>query len=125
MSRTRAFTTAASRRRADPIVWEVDGTAIRLRASIDLGEVAPLIEAINAPFPDGANQVEVAASKRAALLETVRAFVLDDDRSAFDQVSPDLDMGILGDMVQDLVAEYSGANPTLPPSSSDGSSANG
>lgn len=125
MTRSRSFTTAAARRRSDPIVWTIDGTDIRLRASVDLAEIAPLVDELQSPTPEG-NQVLTVAAKRAALVGTVATFVQDDDRTLFTDLAPDLDMGMLVEMVQDLIAEYAGtANPTKRSSSSDGSSPDG
>lgn len=121
MTRHRAFTTAAARRRQDPIVWTIDGHDVHLRASLNLADIAPLVDELQAPVAEDANQVTVAASKREALVAAVRAFVEPASHEAFDAVSPDLDMGMMADMVQDLVQEYAGtANPTQPSSSSDG-----
>lgn len=125
MTRNRSFTTAAARRRSDPIVWTIDGTDIHLRASVDLAEIAPLVDELQSPAADG-NQVQAAAAKRAALIGTVSTFVDENDRDAFTKIAPDLDMGMLVEMVQDLIAEYAGTgNPTKRSSSSDGSSADG
>jgi hypothetical protein len=125
MTRSRSFTTAAARRRNDPIVWTIDGTDIRLRASVDLAEIAPLVDELQSPAAEG-NQVQAAAAKRAALVGTVATFVQEDDRILFTDLAPDLDMGMLVEMVQDLIAEYAGtANPTKPSLSSDGSSPGG
>ena len=122
MTRQKSFQTAAGRRRQDPIIWNIDGTEINLRPSVDLAEIAPLVEELQAPIPDGANQVEAAVSKRAAMVKTVRTFIDEASRQAFDKVAPDIDMPMLTEMVQDLIAEYAGtANPTKPSSSSDGS----
>ena len=126
MARSRSFETAAARRRNDPIVWSIDGTDIRLRASVDLSEIAPLIDALQAPSPKGANAVQVAVEKRAAMVDAVTVFIEPDDRDNFAKVQTDLDPQMLADMVQELVTEYAGAaNPTKPSLSSDGSNATG
>ena len=126
MARSRSFETAAARRRNDPIVWSIDGTDIRLRASVDLSEIAPLIDALQAPSPKGANAVQVAVEKRAAMVDAVTVFIEPDDRDNFAKVQTDLDPQMLADMVQELVTEYAGAaNPTKPSLSSDGSDTTG
>jgi hypothetical protein len=126
MARSRSFQTAAARRRNDPIVWNIDGTDIRLRASVDLSEIAPLVDELQAPTPKGANQVGAAVAKREAMVRAVLTFIEPDDRDAFGVVEPDIDMQLLVEMVQELVTEYAGAaNPTKPSPSSDGSDATG
>jgi hypothetical protein len=56
------------------------------------------------------------------LLDIVARFVMPDSKPAFQDVTADLDIHILSEMVQDLIEEYSGAkNPTKPSLSSDGS----
>jgi len=124
MARSRSFETAAARRRAEPIVWTIDGADIRLRPSVDLSEIAPLVDELQAPVEG--NQVKGAIAKREAMIATVKTFVIEDDHAKFDQVAPDLDMGILLEMVQEVVGEYAGtANPTKRSPSSDGSSEDG
>lgn len=126
MTRHRAFTTAAARRRNDPIVWTIDDQEVRLRASLDLAEIGPVVDVLQEPLPEGANQVTAAALKRDALVTAVRAFVAPESHEAFDAVAPDLDIAIMVEMIQDLVQEYAGtANPTQPSSSSDGSEPTG
>ena len=121
MARTRSFETAASRRRKDPIIWNIDDESIRLVASMDLLDLADLIEALQAPADDESS-LKAAAQKRKTLLTIVRRFVVEDDQRAFDSIADDLDIHLLSEMVQDLIQEYSGAkNPTKPQSSADGS----
>ena len=126
MTRQKSFETAAGRRRKDPIIWSIDDVDVHLRPSVDLAEIAPLVEELQAPIPEGMSQVDAAIGKRDAMVRTVRTFVADDYRDAFDKVAADIDMPILSEMVQDLVSEYAGtANPTKPSSSSDGSNETG
>ena len=124
MARSRSFETAAARRRNDPIVWTIDGTDIRLRPSVDIGEIAPLVDELQAPVEG--NQVKAAVVKKGAMIDTIKTFIEPDDHDKFDTITPDLDMGILLEMVQEVVGEYAGtANPTKRSSSSDGSSTDG
>jgi hypothetical protein len=105
-------------------VWTIDGADIHLRPSVDLGEIAPLVDELQAPVEG--NQVKGAIAKRDAMLATVRTFVDPDDHAKFDKVSPDLDMQILVEMVQEVIGEYAGTtNPTKRSPSSDGSSTDG
>lgn len=121
MARIKSFETAAARRRKDPIVFDIDGQTIRLVASLDLLDLADLIDALQAPSDDDSS-LKAAAEKRQTLLTIVRKFVTDDDQRAFDSITDDLDIHLLSEMVQDLIQEYSGAkNPTKPQSSADGS----
>ena len=124
--RQKSFETAAARRRKDPIVWNIDGVAVKLRPSLDLADIAPLVEALSEPAPDGVHALTHAASKRTALVETVRAFVDESSYEDFDNVQSDLDFELLREMVEDLIGEYAGTgNPTKQPSSSDGSAETG
>jgi hypothetical protein len=122
MARMRSFETAAARRRKDPIVWDIDGQQIRLVSSLELLDLADLIEALQTPVSDTENSLKAAAKKRLVLLDIVARFVMPDSKAGFQEVSTDLDIHILSEMVQDLIEEYSGAkNPTKPSLSSDGS----
>ena len=126
MTRHKSFETAAARRRQDPIVWSIDGRTINLRASVDLAEIAPLVDDLQAPLPEGANQVEGAVAKRLTMVRTVRTFIDPDSRATFDEVEGDIDLPMLTEMVQELVGEYAGTkNPTKPSSVSDGSDETG
>ena len=126
MTRQRAFQTAAARRRANPIEFVIDDTVLRLRPSVELSELADMIEALQAPLPDGMNELRAADDKRRVLLDLVRTFLEPGAHEAFATVENDLDFGILTEMVEELVLEYTGqANPTQAQSSSDGSSETG
>ena len=122
MARMKSFETAAARRRKDPIVWDIDGQQIRLVSSLELLDLADLIEALQTPTSDTENSLKAAAKKRLVLLDIVARFVMPESKPAFQDVTADLDIHILSEMVQDLIEEYSGAkNPTKPSLSSDGS----
>lgn len=120
MARTRAFETAAARRRKDPLVWTIDGVTVELKASVDLAEMAPLL----APLLDsGRAEISIveAAEKRRVLVECVTVFVADASREAFAGLVPDIDTAMLGTMLQELIEEFSGVDPTERGPSSDGS----
>lgn len=120
MSRIRSFQTAAARRRQDPIIWDIDGRQICLVSSLELADLADLIEALQ-DEGEGDNSIRVAAHKRKLLLEIVERFIVPADHDKFRAVSPDLDIHLLNEMVIDLINEFSGAgNPTKPSSSSTG-----
>lgn len=126
MTRQRAFQTAAARRRANPIEWVIDDVTVRLRPSVDLLEIADLVEALQAPIPEGMNDIKAAQAKRETFLEIVRHFLEPGAHEPFASVAADLDFGILTEMIEELVQEYTGqANPTQEQSSSDGSSETG
>jgi hypothetical protein len=126
VTRQRAFTTAAARRRANPIEFVIDDVTVRLRASVDLVEMADMIEALQAPTPEGMNEIRAAQEKRLVLLDLVRTFLEPGAHAAFQTVADDLDFMVLTDMVEQLIEEYTGqANPTQAQSSSDGSSETG
>lgn len=126
MTRQRAFTTAAARRRANPIEWVIDDHTVRLRASVDLTEIADMVEALEQPLPDNVNGIQAGAERKAVLISIVRTFVEPGSHGAFDVVAPDLDAVLLNEMLEDLVTEYTGqANPTQASPSSLGSSTTG
>ena len=125
MTRHRSFTTASARRKADPVVWEVDQTTIRLRPSVDLVDVAELIDYVQSE-QGGASFMQYAVEKRSKLAEMIGNFVIADDLPAYEAIKNDLDIGTIVEMVQDLIAEYAGTkNPTQPSLSSTGSEQTG
>lgn len=122
MTRQRAFTTAAHRRRNDPIVWLIDERPIKLKATVELVEMAPLVESLNEPNTSGASDIAVAEAQRAKMVEILRFFIDPNSHDNFDAVAPDLDIRLMTELVGELVLEYTGqANPTQAPSFSDGS----
>jgi len=126
MTRMKAFQTAAARRRADPIVWDIDGQEIRLVASADLATVGHLVEVTIEEMGDDEPVMQFANTKRIKLIEALRAFVVPGDIEKFAQIEPDLDMGIISEMTSEIIGEYTGqGNPTQAPSLSDGSSSDG
>lgn len=126
MTRQKSFTTAAARRRANPIEWVIDDNVVRLRSNVDLTEIADAIEALQVETPEGENEIRAAEVKRQVLLDLVQTFLEDGAHKIFDTVKDDLDFSILTEMVQDLIAEYTGqTNPTQQSSSLDGSSTTG
>jgi hypothetical protein len=126
MTRQRAFQTAAARRRANPIVWTIDDKVIKLRPSVDLAEIADLVEQLQAPLAEGENAIKAGATKREILLSIVSTFIEETSKPHFDEVSVDIDAGLLNEMLEELVAEYTGqANPTQASPSPDGLSETG
>lgn len=120
--REKAFITAAARRRQNPIVWHIDDTTVRLKASADLADISDAIHEIQKPIPDGANQIKAAAEKRLLLVDAMLAFIVPEDHEAFRGIQDDLDFAMLTEMLNDAIIEYTGQaeNPTQVPSSSDG-----
>jgi hypothetical protein len=119
--REKSFQTAASRRRKDPIVWHIDDVTVALKPMMELADIADALHEIQQPIPEGANQIKIAADKRARLVEVIRAFVKDEDLDAFEKIEGDLDFLLLSEMLNEALTEYTGqANPTSQPSSSDG-----
>lgn len=126
MTRHVAFTTAAARRREDPIVWTIDGVDVNLRASVDMAWIGSLIDTLNDVPDDGESAMTSAIKHRPVIIDAIRTFVMDDSQANFDQVAVDLDFAVLNKMAAELIREYSGtANPTKPESSSDGSDETG
>jgi hypothetical protein len=123
--RNKSFETAAARRRKDPIVWNIDGHEIKLRASVQMDELADAVDELSKDV-EGDNALKVAEAKRHIMLDILRAFVEKDSVKAVNAVADDLDVGILDEMLTELIAEYMGSgNPTKPSSSSVGSSTDG
>jgi hypothetical protein len=119
--REKSFQTAAARRRQNPIVWHIDDVTVRLKASIDLADIADALHEIQQPIPDGANQIKAAAEKRLLLVESLTGFMVTEDIEAFMAIQGDLDFTLLTEMLNDAVLEYTGqTNPTSQSSSSDG-----
>lgn len=126
MTRQKAFSTAAARRRANPIEWVIDDRVVRLRSSVDLTEIADAIDALQAPSPDGLSEIRGAEVKRKTLCDVVRTFLEEGAHKIFEEIEDDLDFAILTEMLEDLISEYTGqANPTQQSSLSDGSQAIG
>jgi hypothetical protein len=126
MTRQRAFQTAAARRRANPIEWAVDDKIIRLRPSVDLTEIADLVEQLDTPLAEGESVIKAGAQKRQILLAIVSTFIEPASQPHFDEVSTDIDVGMLNEMLEELVAEYTGqANPMQASPSPDGLSVTG
>lgn len=113
MSRKKAFETAAARRRANPLEWEVDGVTVKLKSTMDLTDIADLYDELQAPTPEGVNEMVSADQKRRTLIEIIKMFVEESSLPYFEQIEKDLDAGILAEMMQELVTEYTGqSNPT-------------
>lgn len=125
-TRQRAFNTAAARRRSSPIEWVIDEQTIRLKSSVELSDLADLLDVLQQPFPEGVSEIRAAEGKRAELLVQIKKFIEPGATEAFEQVEPDLDFILLTELVQELILEYTGQqNPTQQSSSSDGSSETG
>lgn len=126
MTRQKAFQTAASRRRQNPIVWQIDDVMVRIRPDGDLTDLQLIVDAVQEQPDDDEKPMMFAERKRKALLETVRTFVADEDRDVWDSLASDLDLTILVEMSTDLMMEFTGqANPTQRSDSSPRSSEDG
>lgn len=113
MTRQKSFQTAAARRRANPVEWQIDDITIKLKATMNLTDIADLYEELQAPTPEGVNDMVSADAKRLILINIIKMFIEEPSLSYFEKVQDDLDVGILAEMMQDLVAEYTGqSNPT-------------
>lgn len=126
MTRQRAYTTAAARRRANPIEFIIDDRTIRLKASADLADIVDLVDELGRPVDDGESEIRSAIERRNTMVQLVRSFVQPSSHPDFDEVSPDLDPMILQQILLDLLLEYTGqTDPTQASPSSDGSSETG
>jgi hypothetical protein len=126
MTRQRAFETAASRRRRDPIVWIIDGVQVRLRASVDMIEMGEILERLKDEKPAGMSDIAWTADRRRVLEEVLLGFIEPESHEGWETVLPDIDFPMMNEMLSDLIEEYTGqANPTQAQSSSGGSSLTG
>ena len=75
MTRRKSFSTAAARRRAEPFIWDIDGTEVHLKPTVDLGELANEIAVMQADGPPGETEVAKAARLVAALRTFLGEFV--------------------------------------------------
>lgn len=125
MTRRREFTTAAARRKADPIIWVIDDVEVRLRPAVDITELGAMVESVSEPVENESGATAL-SRRRSSLLQAIELCVQPEDVKKWRGLTDSLDLAMLAEMVQEVVAEYSGAaNPTKPSSSSDGSSATG
>lgn len=125
MTRRKEYTTATARRRADPIVWVIDGHEIRVRADIEFDDLEEMLEIAKDTGDlagEEADVLQAVKSKTAKLREAVASYVEPEDLAEFDVIRDVLDISTMLDMIQDVVGEVAGTVPTVPPSSSDGSS---
>lgn len=126
MTRQKSYTTAAARRRANPIEFVIDDHIIRLKPSADLTEIADIIDEVTRVPDDNSSIVRSAIERKSKMIEMVKSFILPSSHQDFDDLSVDLDPMILQQMLLDLIMEYTGqVDPTQAPSSSDGSSETG
>jgi hypothetical protein len=127
MARHKSFVTAAARRALNPIVWDIDGTVVRLRPMVDFAELGVLADRLMNGVSEGTGSpLKDLVDRRAAMVDLVSLCILENDRPLFKDVSQNLDIPVLVEMVEEVIGEYSGAaNPTKGPSSSAGSSPTG
>lgn len=128
MGYRKEFTTAAQRRRDDPILWVIDGHEIHMKPGIEFGDLAGMLDLASQATAEaatddesGAERLRMIQSKVDGLRTELAAFVSGDTRDEYEAVRADLDLTILLELVQDITAEVSGRVPTLPSASSDGS----
>lgn len=123
----KAFHSAAARRRSEPPEWEVDGETIYLEARADVAQLAPALDELNRPTAGltGMEMFQATEQKMGVLRDVIRTFVRVDSKEAWDRVAPDQDATTLTGMVNAVVAEYTGVDPTSRASSSPPSPQNG
>lgn len=124
MTRHKSFTTAAARRRADPVVWTIDEYEVRLLPHIDTAAYGALIMAVTMqPTEEGWAGI---MGKQQAILDAMRVCVDPASLDAWDAALEVVEPALIGELAQEMIAEFSGApDPTLPSSSVSGSSATG
>ena len=126
MARRREFTTAASRRRLEPVVWVIDGEEIHVRADLiltDLAQLADVLSTAGSKLTDEDKQdtmkVFLATQELVdAIVANVAPLVVEADRDTWRRLARALDPQDLVGLVYDLVEEVTGKNPTLPSGSS-------
>jgi len=129
-----AIETAYARNIADPLVLTLDGTDYRLDPAINVGHLAALFTR----FQDGLTSLgddDLPMDQRMATMEAKRVegvnaltqCVVVDEREAFAALGLErIDVVQLANIITWLLSEVSGqATPTQPPSSSNGSLADG
>lgn len=124
MTRQRSFTTAAARRRNDPIVWTIDEQQLRLLPFIDVALFGALADAVSAqPTEPGWSGI---IAKRDRIVTLMRDCFHEDDRELWDRVVPEVEPALLGELSQEMLMEFAGApDPSQPSSSVSGSSETG
>lgn len=124
----KAFQSAAARRRAVPPEWDVDGETLFLLPKADVAQLAPALDELNRPAPPGQTGIEMFAAteaKLAVLRDVIGTFIREDCQDGWERVREDQDVLTLTGMVNAIVAEYTGVDPTLRASSSTPSPENG
>lgn len=118
----RQFLTRAAQRKIQPPTWEFDdGRVFTLRAVADLSLLARILE----PWEnDPAHSVtENSVAQRDEMFDGIRAFVVDGQQEAFDEMRSELTLPELAELQTAIIEEYGYRNPTQPSSSPDGSPA--
>lgn len=122
--RKKQYRTAVARRRANPLYLEVDEhEPVRTVDNMDLGALAGLLADVQNPLPDDLSQVAGVQVRLTQLRNLIAEFIHPGDKVRWAQdVAPDLaEVAVLSAMMNDLVEEYTGVDPTKQASSSDGS----
>lgn len=115
------FQSAVHRRRMDPVTIEVDGKTLTLKVERpDLAQLGPTIEALRSS-PEGASQsdqLRLAEEKRTGIANVIRELLADESHADWDTVQGDQGVMELTVMLNALLAEFTGLNPTQLASSS-------
>jgi hypothetical protein len=134
VARHLAIETAYARNQRDPLVLDLDGAAYTMDPTLDVGRLAVLFNR----FQDGltgladedrplSERIEAVAAKKPEGVQALTECITPAERERFTAEAPDrLDVTALANIITWLLSEVSGqATPTPPPSSSDGSAADG
>jgi hypothetical protein len=134
MPRHLAIETAYARNIADPLVLTLDGAEYPLDPAISVGHLAALfsgfqdgVTALNDESQPVEERVKAMETKRIEGVNALTKCVAEDRREAFAaEALARIDVMTLANIVTWLLSEVSGqATPTQPPSSSNGSQADG
>jgi hypothetical protein len=108
------FTTAAARRRKDPIILSIDEHEMRLKASVDIADIVALQDTFATDDEDSMTRDKIIAQKR-ALVDAMHLMIIPEDIHIVEEIYDDLDFFVLSEILKEVVAEYAGtANPTKP-----------
>lgn len=128
MNRNRAFQTAAARRKASPPTFSFDdGEPFKLIHSASIELIADLLETSSrelSSYP-GDTAMDRVKERNADLRRVITLFVVGGDQGRWAEQAAELTVQEFITVAEALIEEYTGANPTRPASSPDGSSGTG
>ena len=137
------FQTSSGRRKADPVQWDIatsgenglpEVATIRLRAVVSVSTYLDYLDEWVRPMEDykvdpatGAERTSggIARAKRAATLDVMARFIIDEDQKLWRSLEDELDGKLLTALQDSIMEVYGGGNPSARSDSPDGSSTTG